>query len=195
MINMIVLGGSAGALDALTTILPALPPSFAVPVVVVVHMRPDKPSYLAQVLSVHCSLPIKEIEDKEPLSPGVIYVAPPNYHVLVERDGCLSLSVDELVHFSRPSIDVLFESASVAYGSSVLGVLLAGANEDGARGLSSIRGAGGITVVQSPETSQMRAMPEAALRVRADHQVLPVGEIGYFIAEQVAQTMSRKQAP
>jgi len=195
MIKTIVLGGSAGALDALTVILPALPRAFAVPIILVMHLPPDRPSHLAQVLGMHCSLRVKEVEDKDPLIPGAIHVAPPNYHVLLERGGRLSLTVDELVHFSRPSIDVLFESAAVAYGPAVLGVLLTGANEDGALGLLSIREAGGETVVQSPETSQVRTMPEAALRLTADHQVLPVTEIGPFLARHGAQDSSRKQAP
>lgn len=195
MIKTIVLGGSAGALDALAVILPTLPRTFAVPIVLAVHLPPDRPSHLAHVLSMHCLLDVKEVEDKEPLIPGAIHVAPPNYHVLLERGDRLALSVDDPVHFSRPSIDVLFESAAVAYGSAVLGVLLTGANEDGARGLLAIRRTGGLTVVQSPETSLVRTMPESALRLAADHQVLAVTEIGPFLARQPAQVSPRKQAP
>lgn len=181
MIEAIVIGGSAGALDALSTILPALPADFATPIALVIHLPPTKPSYLVSVLGAHCPMKIKEAEDKEPLEPHTLYVAPPNYHLLVERGGFLSLSVDESVHFSRPSIDVLFESAAYAYGRAVLGLLLTGANEDGARGLSAIREAGGITIVQSPDTSLVRTMPEAALNINSDHMTLALPKIGTFL--------------
>ena len=178
----IVIGGSAGALDALATILPSLPAGFALPIALVLHLLPGKPSQLANVLALHTKLAVRETDDKQPFTPGTIHVAPPNYHLLLERTGCLSLSVEDPVLFSRPSIDVLFESAAEAYGPATLGVLLSGANEDGARGLRRIADAGGITVVQDPETAVARAMPEAAIRLLEPHHVLPLAGIGKLLA-------------
>jgi len=181
-IEAIVIGGSAGALDALATILPAIPVGFPLPIVLVLHVPPEGSPLLAQVLGLRCALPVKEAEDKEPVAPGMIYLAPAGYHLLVENDRWFSLSVDELVHFSRPAIDVLFETAADAYGAGLLGVLLTGANQDGARGLAAIQKSGGATVVQSPATAQSPAMPEAALRLLRPDQVLPIAEIGPYLA-------------
>jgi two-component system chemotaxis response regulator CheB len=174
----IVIGGSAGALDALGVILPALPAGFALPIVIGLHLLPGRPSGLAAVLAHHSPLPVKEAEDKELILPGTVYLVSPNYHLLIERQGHFSLSVDELVNFSRPSIDVLFESAADAYGSRLAGVLLSGANDDGARGLARIRAAGGLTIVQTPETAASSAMPAAAVRCGAAAEVLALEAIG-----------------
>jgi two-component system chemotaxis response regulator CheB len=182
-VQLIVVGGSAGALDALSLLLLALPRDFAVPVAVVLHLHPDMPSYLAQVLGTKCALRVKEAEDKEPLSPATVYVAPPNYHLLVERNRSFALSVDDPVLFSRPAIDVLFESAADALGPATLGVLLSGGNDDGARGLDRIARAGGITLVQSPESAAMPTMPEAALRRNAVHRALSPADLGAFLAK------------
>jgi two-component system chemotaxis response regulator CheB len=181
-IEMIVTGGSAGALDALSVLLPALPRGFAIPIAIVLHLHPTKPSYLVQVLGSKCSLCVKEAEDKEPFAPATVYIAPPNYHLLVERHRCFALSVDEPVHFSRPAIDVLFESAADALGAAVAGVLLTGGNDDGARGLDRIARTGGITLVQSPESAAVRTMPEAALRRNPTHRALSPAELGTFLA-------------
>lgn len=174
----IVIGGSAGALDALSVILPELPADFHLPVVVALHLLPGRPSGLAAVLGYRCALRVKEAEDKEPILPGTLYLVSPNYHLLVERQGCFSLSADELVNFSRPSIDVLFESAADAYGSGLAAVLLSGANDDGARGLARIRAAGGVAIVQTPETAVASTMPSAALLCGAAGEVLPLEAIG-----------------
>jgi len=174
----IVMGGSAGGLDAVQTILSALPPTWQLPVAVVLHVLPGRPSGLVNVLGGYSPLQVKEAEDKEPLAAGTVYVAAPNYHLLVEKDRRLALSADEPVHYSRPSIDVLFESAADAFGRRLIGVLLSGANEDGARGLLTIRRAGGTTIVQSPETSPSPQMPEAALRLDAADHVLDIASIG-----------------
>lgn len=182
-LQAIVLGGSAGALDVLQAALPALPAAYPLPIAIVVHLLPSKPSGLAHVLGMRCALPVREAEDKERFQPGAVYLASPNYHLLVERDRHFSLSDDELVYFSRPSIDVLFESAADAFGPELLGVLLSGANEDGARGLARIQEAGGKTVVQSVETSAARQMPEAALRLITPDYVTPLSEIGSLLRE------------
>lgn len=180
-IELVVIGGSAGALDALARILPALPSGFPLPIALVLHVSPGRPSLLPEVLGAKCELVVKEAEDKEPLVAGTLYVAPPNYHLLVEPRRCVSLSVDAPVHFSRPSIDVLFESAADACGPAVLGVLLSGASEDGARGLARIEQAGGITLVQAPQTASARLMPEAALRLAPRSHALPPAEIGAWL--------------
>jgi len=176
-----VIGGSAGALDALQTILPSLPRGFALPIVVVLHMLPGRPSGLASVLGGNSALSVKEAEDKEAMSAGTVYLASPGYHLLVEKDRHFALSVDEPVHFSRPSIDVLFESAADAFGKELVGVLLSGANEDGARGLFDIRQAGGVTIVQAPQTAAAPPMPEAALRLGAAAHVLGLVAIGELL--------------
>jgi two-component system chemotaxis response regulator CheB len=181
--EVIVMGGSAGAVDALATILPSLPADFSLPIATVVHLPPDRVSDLAGALSYRSAVRIKEAEDKEPLTPGCVFVAPPNYHLLLERSGHLSLAVDDPVHFSRPSIDVLFESAALAYGPRVLGILLTGANEDGASGLLAIHRAGGQTLVQSPESAVASAMPSSALLLEPRHDVLPLEEIGPFLLQ------------
>jgi len=181
-IEVVVMGGSAGALLALGSILPALPADFPLPIALVLHVPPTKPSYLVEALRQECALRIKEAEDKEPLMPATLYVAPPNYHLLIEKRRWFSLSADELVHFSRPSIDVLFESAADAFGSATLGLLLTGANEDGALGIARIGEVGGITVVQSPETASMPTMPEAALRLTSPDYVPALPEIGPLLA-------------
>jgi len=178
----IVAGGSAGALDALNQILPCLPAAFPIPIALVLHVHPSKPSHLAHVLGLRCALAVKEAEDKEPLAPATIYVAPPNYHLLVEQRGCFSLSVDEPVLFSRPAIDVLFESAADAFGPALAGLLLSGGSEDGARGLAAIERKGGLTMVQAPSTASVPTMPQAALRLAAIDHVLALSEIGPFLA-------------
>ena len=171
----IVVGASAGALDALGEILPWLPADYPSPVIIVVHLPPDKDSMLAEVFRKKCKMAVKEAEDKEPLSAGTIYFAPPDYHLLVEQGRYLSLSSDEPVLFSRPAIDVLFETAAEAYGEKLTGIVLTGANEDGAKGLRAIVDFGGKALVQSPDHAFARAMPEAALKAcpEAKSQSLP----------------------
>ncbi|HVZ72430.1 MAG TPA: chemotaxis protein CheB [Polyangia bacterium] len=190
-IDAIVIGGSAGALDVLGVVLPALPAPCAVAVVIVIHLPASKPSQLPAVLGARTALPVREIEDKVPVAPGVVWVAPPGYHVLVERDHTFALSVDELVHFSRPSIDVLFESAAEAYGARLAGVLLTGANADGARGLLAIENAGGLCFVQAPATAVARAMPEAALARVGGARSLPVPELAAALAGVAQVTEAR----
>lgn len=181
-VEAIVIGGSAGALDLLVGILPVLPKDFPIPVVVVLHVHRERPTQLAELLRGKCALPVSEAVDKEPLAAGVIYIAPSNYHLLIERTRSFSLSVDEPLHFSRPAIDVLFESAADAYGAGLVGVLLTGASEDGAQGLACIKQLGGTTVVQLPDSAVARTMPEAALRIMQHDFVLPPDEIAPFLA-------------
>ena len=166
-LEVIAIGASTGAIDACNVLLPALAPGARVAVAVVVHIPPDPTISLARLFAGRCAAPLKEAEDKEPVKPGHIYFAPPGYHLLVEPDRTFSLSVDEPVHHSRPSIDVLFESVAQVYGMRAMGVILTGANADGAAGLAAIAAAGGLTVVESPDTARASQMPAAALdRVR-----------------------------
>jgi len=173
-IDVIVIGGSAGALEPLLALLPALPGGLAIPIVVVLHVAPNHPSLLPVLLARACARPVWEIEDKQVLQPGAIHVAPSNYHVLLERDRTLALSVDAPVQFSRPSIDVLFESAADAFGRAVAGIVLSGANEDGARGLRRIVDAGGLGGIQDPATAAHAEMPAAAARWSSSAEVLSI---------------------
>jgi two-component system chemotaxis response regulator CheB len=177
----VVIGGSAGSLEALSAILPELPPDFPLPIFVVVHVPADKESVLAEVLQVKSRLRICEAQDKEPIEAGTVYFAPPDYHLLIEADGHLTLSFDEQVLFSRPSIDVLFESAADAYGGELVGIVLSGANQDGARGLKSVAAEGGTAVVQNPETAQSETMPAAALALCPSARILDPTQIAEFL--------------
>ena len=159
----IVIGISAGAVEALLQLLPTLPENYPLPIVIVVHLPPDKDSVLPELFQPKCDMQVREVEDKELLTPGTIYFAPPNYHVLVEQNKTLSLSNEDPVLYSRPSIDILFETAADAYGPALLGILLTGANEDGARGLAMIENAGGTVLVQSPAEASCATMPQAGL--------------------------------
>lgn len=182
-LDVILIGGSAGALDGLLAILPALPESFDIPIAIVVHLSPTQPNLVPQLLQRATHRRVIEIDDKQPLCRGTVHVAPPNYHVLVERDRTLSLSVDEPVNFSRPSIDVLFESAAIALRAGVTAILLSGANEDGAAGLVRIADAGGLALVQDPATSRHATMPTSGIeRLRGRAHVLPLGNIATFLS-------------
>ncbi|GGF69970.1 chemotaxis protein CheB [Azorhizobium oxalatiphilum] len=179
----VVIGASAGALEALSAILPALPASFSLPIMVVVHVPPDKHSLMAELFQAKCRIAVREAEDKEPIEGGTVYFAPPDYHLLVESDACLALSTDAPVLFSRPSIDVLFESAADAYGPALIGIVLTGANQDGARGLRAVVDAGGTALVQDPANAFAGAMPEAAIDLCPDALVRPLADIAIFLQE------------
>lgn len=170
-IDALVIGASAGGIGALLAILPGLTtPRF--PVVVVLHMPEDRDSRLAEVFASHLSLPVRQADDKAPLEDGVLYFAPPAYHLSIEAERCFSLSQEEPVHFSRPSIDVLMASAADAYGKRLAGMLLTGASADGAAGLAQIGRAGGLTVAQDPLDADIPTMPASAIRLRAPDLVL-----------------------
>jgi two-component system, chemotaxis family, protein-glutamate methylesterase/glutaminase len=181
--ELIVIGGSWGGMRAVGIVLEALPAGFEIPLVLAQH-RPvtHGEEMLERVLARGSKLEIVPATDKEPLAPGRVYVAPADYHLLVEP-GHLALSADAPVEFSRPSIDVLFESAAHSYGPRAVGVLLTGANHDGATGLARIAAAGGFTVVQDPETAERADMPAAAIERGAARRVLPLERIGPFLAE------------
>jgi two-component system, chemotaxis family, protein-glutamate methylesterase/glutaminase len=162
-VDLVVIGGSAGAIDALRPMLDALPAKISPAMAIVIHLPAKGPGMLHEVFARPGGPPMKIAEDKESIVGGTIYFATPDYHLLVEAGRTFALSLDERVHFSRPAIDVLFESAAEAYGERLMGVILSGANADGAAGLRAIAAAGGVAVVQSLESAEMIAMPAAAL--------------------------------
>lgn len=177
----VVIGASAGAIQALSRLLPALAADYPLPVLVVVHVPPDR-SDLAPLFQSKCRVVVKEAEDKEPILPGVVYFGPPDYHLLVEADRTVSLSVDEPVLYSRPSIDVLFESAADIYGPDLVGVILTGANEDGAEGLRAVSAAGGVALVENPAEAFAPAMPSAALDRCGEARAMSLDEIAAYLA-------------
>jgi two-component system chemotaxis response regulator CheB len=179
----VVVGASAGGVDALLKILGALPRSFSLPIIGVLHLPEDRDSQLAEVFEQRLQRPVRQAVDKAPIEAGVIYFAGPGYHLSIERDLTFSLSQEDRVHHSRPSIDLLFASAADAYAMRLVGVLLTGASQDGAQGLACIARAGGLTLVQDPAQAQMPVMPEAALALfRPDH-ILSLHGIGTLLAE------------
>ncbi|MFZ2958745.1 MAG: chemotaxis protein CheB [Candidatus Ozemobacteraceae bacterium] len=181
--QVVVMGGSAGGFEALEAILSTLPPDFPLPILVVNHLHPADHGSFARHLASILQLSVGEPSDKEQIVHGRIYVAPANYHMLVERNKTIALAVDEKVNWSRPSIDVLFESASRAFGESVIAVILSGANADGTKGMSAIRGAGGLTIAQDPSEAATPLMPQSAIDAGAANEVLRLKEIGKRLIE------------
>ena len=179
----VAIGGSAGAVQALLKILPALPSDYPHPVLIVVHVPPGPDNALVPLFQGRARMAVKEAEDKEPVVGGTVYFAPPDYHLLVEADHSLSLSSDEPVLFSRPSIDVLFESAADAYGAALVGIVLTGANSDGAKGLRAIVQCGGSALVQSPDSAFAATMPEAAIDTVPNALVMPLERIAACLQE------------
>jgi two-component system, chemotaxis family, protein-glutamate methylesterase/glutaminase len=175
-ISLVTIGTSLGGLSALGTMLQDVPEHFTAAIAIVQHRDQGSTKMLSQILQQESALPISDVEDKEPICPGHVYLAPPNYHLLVESEH-FSLSVDPPVAFSRPSIDVLFESAAEVYGQAVIGVVLTGANQDGAEGLAQIKAHGGKTIVQDPRTAECAIMPEAAIAKSSVDYVLPLQQI------------------
>jgi two-component system, chemotaxis family, protein-glutamate methylesterase/glutaminase len=173
----VAIGASAGGISALLPLMAAIPADYAVPLVLVLHVPEQGKSMLRETLGRRATLPVHEPADKEPIRPGHIYVAPPGYHLLLERDLSFSLSCDPPEHYSRPSIDVLFESAADALGRGLVAVLLTGANADGAAGMARVAAKGGLTAVQDPAEAQSPEMPEAALAALSPDFVLTLDQI------------------
>ncbi len=180
--EIVVIGASYGGLSALQILLPELAPEFPLPVVVVQHRRKEADDGLCEYLRRRCPLPLTEPNDKEKVEPGRVYLAPRDYHLLIE-ESIFALSTESPVGFARPSIDVLFESAADIYHDRVVGVILTGANRDGARGLAKIKAFGGLTVVQDPQSAESRSMPEAAISATTVDRILPLAEIAPFLNE------------
>jgi two-component system chemotaxis response regulator CheB len=190
-VEVVAIGASWGGLRAIERVLEPLPADFPAAVVIAQHRRVGTDGALAELLDSHCELTVCEAEDKQALGPGVVLVAPPDYHLLVEP-GAVALSVDEHVNFSRPSIDVLLASAADNYGDGAVGIVLTGANADGAAGLARIAARGGTAIVQDPETAVRREMPDAALAAVPDARVLALDDIGPLLAD-LARTHEEAQ--
>lgn len=182
-VDAVVIGASAGGVQALSEILPALRPDCGASVFVVLHLPRERPSKLVDIFAPKCTVQVREAQDKDSPEPGVVYFAPPDYHLLLDTGPQLVLSVDDLVHFSRPSIDVLFESAADVYGGRLLGVILTGANEDGTAGLAAVCDAGGGAIVQDPETAQAPTMVASALERCPDALVLQLDGIAHLLGQ------------
>lgn len=182
-IDAVVIGGSAGGLDALLRILSGLPAGYSLPLVALLHLPSDGDSRLAEVLGARVAIPVREAADKERIEAGTLYVASGGYHLLVEQDHSFALSCEAPVHYSRPSIDVLMESAADAWGPRLAGILLTGANDDGADGLARIGERGGMTVVQDPAEAAIPTMPRAAIERRAPDLILSLDKIRALLIE------------
>jgi two-component system chemotaxis response regulator CheB len=183
--NMLVIGGSAGSLDIILKIVTLLPVTNYLSVVVILHRKNDGESILTDLLSSRTNLLVKEVEDKETIKGGAIYIAPADYHLLIENKRMFSLDASEKINHSRPSIDVTFESVAEVFGETAIGVLLSGANADGAKGLYKIQQAGGFTIVQNPESAEVAYMPQQALEQMKPDKVLNGNEIAEFINQTV----------
>jgi two-component system chemotaxis response regulator CheB len=179
----IVIGTSAGGLSALSILLEKLPADYPLPLVIVQHRTKDQKSLMEEILQAKCKIKIKQADEKEKIKKGMVYIAPPDYHLLIETDFTFSLSSDALVSYSRPSIDVLFESAAISYGNTLIGIILTGANTDGAAGLQTIKKHGGLTIAQSPKEAEFPHMPGAAIDQGAAMLVMSLKEIQKNILE------------
>ncbi len=179
--DALIIGGSAGSLEVLLTILPLLREDLAFPVIVVLHRKAGKDQLLTDLLKTKTHLLVKELEEKETIEPATIYIAPPNYHVLIEKDHSFSLDASEKVNFSRPSIDVTFESAADVYGKNLVCLLLSGSNNDGSFGLQKVKEQGGRAIIQDPDTADVPFMPQNAADTVAIDQILTIDEMAGYI--------------
>ena len=177
----VIIGGSAGAFKAVRNILLKLPDRFELPIIIVVHRHRHSNMDFEHQLGRDCPLKIVQADMQQPIQPSHVYVAPPNYHLLIEEDKSFSLSLESPVNYARPSIDVTFESAAQAFGSKLIGIILTGANKDGSNGLGEIKSHGGYTIVQSPETSEAAEMTSSAIDRVSPHQILDIDDIAPFL--------------
>lgn len=177
-VRAVVTGGSAGGMEALRAVLGPLPPDFPLPVLVVNHLHPADAGHFAEHLALALRIPVCEARDKQPIEPPHVYVAPADYHLLVERHGALALSKDPKVHWARPSLDVLFESAARVWADELVCVVLSGANHDGAEGARIVASMGGIVIVQDPASAPHPVMPQAAIDLVGVQAVLAPDAIG-----------------
>jgi two-component system, chemotaxis family, protein-glutamate methylesterase/glutaminase len=177
----IVIGSSAGGLNALKVLFHGLTNRFNIPLIIVQHISPDSENYLIHILNNIMKLQVKEADEKEQPMPGMAYLAPPNYHLLLEPDRTFTLTIDERVNYARPSIDVLFETAAEAYKDKLVGIVLTGANNDGSKGLRKIKEFGGLAIVQDPDTAEVDSMPRAAIQETAVDHIIPLEEIAPFL--------------
>ena len=181
----VVMGASAGGMETIGAILTKLPLDFTVPILIVQHLSPSSQGYMARYLNKICKIKVKEADEKEKIKPGLVYISPANYHLLVEEDESLSLTVGPKVNYSRPSIDILFETASDVYQDKLIGVILTGANRDGSMGLKALKDKGGLAIVENPETALVNAMPKAAIEATHVDFILESKDIANKIIELV----------
>ncbi|MDO6435365.1 chemotaxis protein CheB [Flavitalea sp. BT771] len=179
--KLMIIGGSAGSLQVILGILPVIHPEFPVPILIILHRNSVFESNLEELLASRTQALIKEVEEKEPILPGAIYIAPADYHVLIEADHTFSLDYSERVNFSRPSIDVTFRCAGDVYGADLICLLLSGGNADGVEGLQYVKGRGGIVVVQDPATAEVSYMPQHAVNQVAVDFLVPAEDLPAFL--------------
>jgi len=179
--KVIVIGVSTGGLKAIKAILSVLPSEFALSIIIVMHRHKETDGYLERSLDDGCKMHVKQADEKEEIKAGIVYVAPPNYHLLIEDDCTFSISVEGPINYARPSVDVVFESAAEIYREGLIGIILTGANKDGSLGLKKIKESGGLAIVQTPETSEAAEMPKAAIAAADPDYVLPLDEIGLLL--------------
>lgn len=187
----IVIGASAGGMQTIGDILSELPLTFPVPIIIVQHLSPNSKGYMAKYLNKITELKVKEADEKEEIVAGAIYVSPANYHLLVENDETLSLTVEPKVNYSRPAIDLLFETASDVYQEKLIGIVLTGANKDGSLGLQKIKERGGLAIVEDPDTAIVNTMPKAAIEATAIDYILKADEVAQKIIELVGYKNAR----
>ena len=177
----VIIGGSWGGIEAVGTILEQLPQNFPLPIVVVLHQHRKSGTHIPEIFERKCALKVKEADEKEHLEPGKVYIAPANYHLLIEQDQSISLSIDKQVNYSRPSIDVSFVSTAQVYRDTLIGILLTGANQDGSEGVAQIKRFGGLAIIEDPNTAKVPIMPQAALARTQVDQVLNLEDIANFL--------------
>jgi two-component system chemotaxis response regulator CheB len=181
----IVIGTSAGGLHAVLAILEDLPPDYSIPVIIVQHRSKDQRDLLEEVLQSKCKIRIKQADEKEKIHSSFVYIAPPDYHLLIESDETFSLSADEPVRFSRPSIDVLFETAAIVFKEALIGIVLTGASNDGSAGIVAIKKNGGLTIAQNPAEAQFAFMPKSSIETKKIDHVLTLIEIRNFLLKPI----------
>ena len=180
-IGALVIGGSAGSLDVLLKILPEINPNLDFPIIIVVHRKQGTDSLLSDLLSHRTELKVKEADEKEKINKGYVYIAPSDYHLLIEKDYTFSLDYSEKINYSRPSIDVTFQTAADAYGEQLVCLLLSGSNADGVNGLISVKKNGGITLAQDPDSAQVTYMPEQAILRANVTDILKIEQMANYI--------------
>lgn len=194
MFKAIVIGVSTGGVAALKTLLRGLPINFPIPVLVVTHITPESDDGLAVLLNTLCAIRVKEADEQETMVPGTVYLAPANYHMLVEQNGSLTFSIDPAVNFARPSIDVLFESAADVFGSALIGVILTGAGFDGSKGLLKIKNSGGVAIVQNPADAEMDSMPKSSLQLLNADYIVTLEDVAGLLINLVENLNQPKTA-
>tara|TARA_Y100001972_G_scaffold93178_1_gene114226 strand:+ start:3281 stop:3901 length:621 start_codon:yes stop_codon:yes gene_type:complete len=179
----IVIGVSAGGFEVIKKLVSSLPSEFSLPIIIVQHIGDFPRSGWVELFNKQCLIQVKEADEKESIIGGTVYLAPPNYHLLIEKDKTFTLTIDERVNYARPAIDVLFETAAEAYGASLVGIVGTGGNSDGAKGLLRIKELGGVTIVQDPTTAEVNTMPVSAIQIASPLLVIPVASIIKYILE------------